>query len=245
MNRTLRGILIIAKRDLGAYINSLWGWVIVASVLFLNGLMFNAYAIGDTPRYSHEVLELFFYFSSGTIMVAAIFLTMRLIAEERLTGTDVLLEGAPLPDGAIVAGKYLSAMTFLTILILMSIYMPALIFVNGKVGILHIVAGYIGLLCLGSSVIAIGTFGSSMAKSQVVAAVIGGAILVTLLICWLLARVTSPPFSEVLAYMSLFDKHFRPFMQGRIQTEGIVYYAGLTLLFLYGTTRTLAWRRWQ
>lgn len=245
MERTLRGAVLIARRDLAAYFHSVWGWVIVAAVLFLNGLMFNAFALGDAPKYSHEVLELFFYFSSGTTMIAALFLTMRLIAEERQTGTDVLLEGSPLPDGAIVAGKYLSAMVFLTMLILMSVYMPALIFVNGKVGMPHILSGYLGLICLGSAAVAIGTFGSSLARSQVVAAVVGGAILVALLICWLLARVTSPPFADVLAYMSLFDKHFRPFMQGRVQTEALVYYAGLTLAFLYATSKVLEWRRWR
>ena len=245
MERTFRGALLVARRDLSAYVNSIWGWIIVAAVLFLNGLMFNAFAMGDVPRYSHEVLEQFFFFSSGTTMIAAVFLTMRLIAEERQTGTDVLLEGAPLPDGAIVAGKYLSAMAFLTLLILLSLYMPALIFVNGKVGIPHIFAGYVGLLALGSAVVAIGTFGSSLARSQVVAAVVAGAIVVGLLICWLLARVTGPPFSEVLAYMSLFDRHFRPFMQGRVQTEALVYYGSLTFLFLYVTTRVLTWRRWR
>lgn len=245
MERTLRGMLVIARRDLSAYVNSVWGWLIVAAVLFLNGLMFNAYALGDVPKYSHEVLELFFYFSSGTTMIAAIFLTMRLVAEERQTGTDVLLEGAPLPDGAIVAGKYLSAMAFLAFLVVLSVYMPALIFVNGKVGLTHILSGYLGLLCLGSAAVAIGTFGSSLARSQVVAAVVGGAILVALLLTWLLARVTSPPFAEILAHMSLFDRHFRPFMQGRVQTEGLIYYGTISLLFLYATTRVLTWRRWR
>lgn len=245
MDKALRGVLIVARRDLGAYVSSIWGWVIVAAILFLNGLMFNAFAMGDAPRYSHEVLELFFYFSSGTTMVAAIFLTMRLIAEERQTGTEVLLEGAPLPDGAIVAGKYLSAMAFLSLLILSSVYMPALIFVNGKVGVTHIVAGYVGLLSLGSAAVAIGTFGSSLARSQVVAAVVGGAVVVALLISWLLARVTSPPFAEILAHVSLFDRHFRPFMEGRVQTDALVYYGTLTLLFLFATTRVIAWRRWR
>ncbi len=245
MTRALTGVLVIARRDLAAYLNSAWGWVMVAAVLFVNGLMFNAYALGDRPRYSHEVLELFFYFSSGTTMIAAVLITMRLIAEERQTGTDVLLEGAPLPDGAIVAGKYLSAMAFLSGLILMSVYMPALIFVNGKIGVSHILAGYAGLFALGSAVVAIGTFGSSLARSQVVAAVLGGALVVALLICWLLARVTSPPFAGVLEYMSLFDRHFRPFMEGRIQTDGLVYYATITLLMLYATTRVISWRRWR
>jgi ABC-2 type transport system permease protein len=245
MDQTLRGIWIVARRDLAAYFHSAWGWVIVAAVLFLNGLLFNAFALGDRPRYSHEVLELFFYFSSGTTMVAAIFLTMRLIAEERQTGTDVLLEGAPLRDGAIVAGKYLSAMVFLTLLIALSVYMPALIFVNGKVGIGHIAAGYVGLLGIGSAAVAMGTFGSSLAKSQVVAAVVGGAILVALLVCWLLARVTGPPFAAIFEHMSLFDRHFRPFMQGRIQSDALVYYGSLTLLFLFATTRVLSWRRWR
>jgi len=110
----------------------------------------------------------------------------------------------------------------------------------------HIFAGYLGLLLVGSATIAIGTFASSLSRSQVVAAVIGGVITVFLLITWLLAKIADPPLKEILSYMSLFDRHFRrSFMVGTIHTTDIVYYLSITFAFLMMSTRWIASRRWK
>ena len=69
--------------------------------------------------------------------------------------------------------------------------------------------------------------------------------MVFLLITWMVARKTEAPFSEVLSYMSLFDKHFQPFTKGAIHTRAIVYYASVTFLALLGTRVVLGKRRWR
>ena len=75
-----------------------------------------------------------------------------------------------------------------------TLYMPLLVLVHGKVSFGHIAAGYLGLLLLGSASLAIGTFGSALARNQVLAAILSGCMLVALLIlCWLLARITEQP----------------------------------------------------
>jgi len=219
----MKGMMLVVRRDLSAYFNSMWGYLVVASILVIDGLLFNAYSLGTGARYSTKVLEEFFYFSFGTTMVAAILLTMRLLAEERQTGTALLLDASPLSDTQIIVGKYLSALAFLFLLTLSTLYMPALIFVNGKVALGQIAAGYLGLFLAGSAAVAIGTFGSSVAKNQLFAAVISSFGVGFLLITWMLARKTEAPFSDVLSYMSLFDKHFQPFMRGRVNIDGIVY----------------------
>ncbi len=241
----MKGMMLVVRRDLSAYFNSMWGYLVVASILVIDGLLFNAYSLGTGARYSTKVLEEFFYFSFGTTMVAAILLTMRLLAEERQTGTALLLDASPLSDTQIIVGKYLSALAFLSLLTLSTLYMPALIFVNGKVALGQIAAGYLGLLLAGSAAVAIGTFGSSVAKNQLFAAVISSFGVVFLLITWMLARKTEAPFSDVLSYMSLFDKHFQPFMRGRVNIDGIVYYLSVTFAFLMLSVRWMSSRRWK
>ena len=241
----MNGIWLMAKRELQAYLNSMWGYVVVAAILLLDGILFNAYAVGDVPKYSSDVLEGFFYFSFGTTAVAAVFLTMRLLAEERQTGTITLIDSSPLADWQVVAGKYASALIVLTVLLVASLYMPALIFVNGKVSLGHIFAGYLGLFLVGAACTAIGTFASAIARSQLVAAVIAAAGVMFLLTTWLLARISDPPIKDVLAYTSLFDKHFRGFMTGRISIEDGVYFLSVAFVFLMLSTRWLSARRWQ
>ncbi len=242
----MRGVILIARRELGAFFNSFWGYLVVAVILLINGLLFNAFALGDVPKLSFEVLRDFFYFSFGTTVVASILLTMRLIAEERQTGTIALLNASPLAEWQIIAGKYLSAMAFIGVMLLMSAYMPALVFVNGKISLGHIGAGYLGLALVGSATVAIGTFASTLSRSQLVAAVVGGVIAVFLLLTWLLARVADPPLKEILSYMSLFDQHFRrTFMEGQIHTRDVIFYVSITFAFLVLSTRWLAARRWK
>ena len=126
-------IFLIAKKELSSFLNTSWGVSIFAIILLLDGLLFNAFAMGSAPRYSADVLEDFFYFSSGTTMIAGILLTMRLLAEERQQGTESLLLTAPIQESSIVIGKFLGALSFLILITLATLYMPLLIQVNGKV----------------------------------------------------------------------------------------------------------------
>ena len=112
----MKATLLIARRELSAYLRSMTGYIIAAAVLIVDGLLFNAFALGGGEKLSSEVLSLFFYFSSGTTIIASVFISMRLFAEERQTGTLVLLTSSPVHDWEIVVGKFLSALIFLSLL---------------------------------------------------------------------------------------------------------------------------------
>lgn len=241
----MKAVLQLARRELAAYLNTGWGWYILAAVLVVDGLLFNAFAIGNTARYSSDVLEDFFFYSSGTTMIAGVLLAMRVLAEERQQGTLVLLQMAPISEAQVVLGKFLGAFGFLTLITVLTLYMPALIQVNGKVSWAQIAAGYLGLVCLGGATVAIGTFASAISRNQILAAISGAVIVVLMLLGWLLGRITEPPISAVLSYIALFDRHFQPFMRGRINTESIVLYASVAFAFLLLATRALQARRWQ
>jgi ABC-2 type transport system permease protein len=240
----MRPILLIAKRELGAYLRTMTGYVIITLVLAIDGLLFNAFALGAGERRSSEVLTQFFYFASGTTMISSVFISMKLLAEERQTGTIQLLYSSPVKDHEIIIGKYLSALTFLAILTLSTIYMPMLIFVNGKISLGHMAAGYLGLLLLGSASIAIGTLGSSLASSQVLAAIINGSMIVAIVVAWLLGRISERPLSEIFAALALWQ-HFMGFQSGIVHLKDIVYYLAVTYVALFAAIRVLEARRWR
>jgi ABC-2 type transport system permease protein len=236
---------LIAGRELRAHLRSPFGYVVAAATLLIDGLLFQGFALGGAPKLSAEVLHEFFYFTSGTTMVAAILLSMRLLAEERQTGTLVLLNTAPVRDSEIVLGKFISAFAFVTLLTALTVYMPLLIFVNGKVSVGHVLVGYGGLVLLGAAATAIGLFGSALARTQVLAAILGAAILVTMLVLWLVARVTDPPINGFLVGLSLHDQRQNAFMMGRLELDNVVYYLAVTYFFLLASTKTLEARRWR
>jgi ABC-2 type transport system permease protein len=239
------GLGLIVRRELGVYARSRGGYVIAALVLAITGLLFNVDAVGSGSKYSADVLADFFKDASGVMMVAGILVSMRLIAEERQSGTLPLLLNSSLTEGQVVVAKFLSAWIFLCVLIGLSLYMPALIFLRGKVSVAHIGVGYLGLFLLGGATVAIGTFGSAIARTQVVAAIVGASLVVLMLVVWLLARIVDGPLGEVFGYLALWDKHFTPFMRGTLALPGVVYYLSVIALFLTLARNSLESRRWS
>jgi ABC-2 type transport system permease protein len=241
----MSGIWLIARRDFSAFVNTLWGWVILSLALLIDGLLFNAVALTSTARYSAEVLTDFFLITGGVALFAAVAITMRLFAEERQTGTIVLLESSPLSEVQSVLGKYLSGLMFLGLFLALTSFMPAMVMVNGKVSAEEIGVGYLGLFLLGSAGIAIGTWASAISRNQLIALVIAAAVTLFFVMCWMLSRVLDAPFKGLFAYMAFFDKHLSPFQEGRINTEGIVFFVSVSFAFLLLATRSLIARRWE
>jgi ABC-2 type transport system permease protein len=237
--------LLIAGRELRAYLRSPFGYIVAAATLLIDGLLFEGYALGAEPRLSADVLFDFFYFASGTTMTAAVLLSMRLIAEERQAGTLVLMNTAPVRDSEIVLGKFLASFAFVTLLTVLTAYMPLLILVNGKVALGHVLVGYLGLVLLGGASVAIGLFASALAKTQVLAAILAAGMLVTMLLLWLVARVTDPPLNAFLAASALHNERQSAFMRGLLRLDNVVYYVTVTYLFLLAATKTLEARRWR
>ncbi len=123
----------------------------IAGALLIDGIYF--YWKGLTEKLvSAQVLSEFFYGASGTTMIAGIVLAMRLLAEERQTGTLTLLNTSPVKDSEIVLGKFVSAFGVLALMTAFTVYMPLLIFVNGKVSVGHIVVGLRGAAAAGRGV---------------------------------------------------------------------------------------------
>src|SRR5690348_6747169 len=128
----MRNIVLIAKRELASYLRTMSGYVIIAGILFALGLLFNVLAMaGGTGRPSSEVMSLFFYYTGGATMFCAVLLSMRLLAEERQTGTLALLYSSPIRDSEIVLGKFFAAVVFLMLFHVASFYIPLLIMAFG------------------------------------------------------------------------------------------------------------------
>lgn len=240
----MRNVSLIARRELGAYLRTMSGYIIIAVMLFIDGLLFNAYAVPGAAKKSSEILADFFTLTSGITMVGSVFLSMRLIAEERQNGTISLLYSSPVHDFEIVLGKFFAALGFMGLFFLSTLYMPVLVAVYGKVSPGHIAAGYFGLILVGSTGLAIGTFGSSLTRSQVVAAVLSGMMVLALTTCWLLAKVTDRPLTDVVNSLAWWG-HFDPFRTGLVHVKHVTYFLLVSLLSLFAATRVLEARRWR
>jgi ABC-2 type transport system permease protein len=213
-------------------------------MLLLDGLLFQVGAMGGA-KLSAAVLSDFFYYVSGITMIGAIALSMRLIAHERERGTLILVNTAPVKDREIVLGKFLALFTFLLVVTALTAYMPALIFVNGRVSIGHILVGYLGIALLGAATVSVGLFASAFARTQVIAAVLGAAIMGVLLLLWMAAKVSDPPVNAFLMSLAIHHERQKSFMSGVLKLENVVFYLAVTYFFLLAATKTLEARRWR
>ena len=235
----------ILRRELIHYLRSPIGYVIVTAALAIDGLWFNAVAVGNQARLSAQVLAEFFNGASGLTLLASLFIAMRLIAEERQTGTLLLLTTSPIRDWQIILGKFLGALTLIIVMNALTVYMPLLIMLNGKVSFGHMVAGYLGLTLLGGLALAVGMLCSALAPNQLIAVIVNAAILAVLVLLWLLSRIASPPIQDLLVYMSIHDKHFQPFMRGLVSIADVIFYVTATYVALLAAIRVLEARRWR
>lgn len=240
----MKNVMLITRRELQAYLRTMSGYIIIALMLFIDGLFFNAFAVPGTAKKSSEVLAEFFTITSGITMVGAVFLSMRLIAEERQTGTVALLYSSPIHDVEIVLGKFFASFLFLCLFFASTLYMPVLVAVYGKVSVGHIAAGYFGLMLVGATALAIGTFGSALVRLQVVAAVLSGIMCLALTTAWLLGKVTDRPLTDVVMGLAWWG-HFDPFRTGLIHLKHVTYFVLVTFLSLFAATRVLEARRWR
>jgi ABC-2 type transport system permease protein len=236
---------IIYRRELSSFLRSPLAWVIATLVLIVDGIFFRAFVLKG-EQLSALVLERFFWFSSGMVMFAAVLLSFRLITEERNQHSLVLLNTSPVRDSQIILGKFLAALTFLAILLILTVYMPLLIKVRGKITGSQILVGYFGLLLLGAATLAIGIFASAMVRSQLLAALISTATIVVMVFLFQFAKTLDGTVQSVFQELDLWWIHFQNgFMKGVLNLKDVIYYLAVTYFFLLLGVKTLEAKRWQ
>jgi ABC-2 type transport system permease protein len=240
----MRAISIIYRRELGAYLRSPFGWVIAAILLLMDGMLFQGFAMSG-EKLSAIVLERYFNFASVIPLFGGVLLSFRLLSEERQNHSMVLLNTSPVRDSEIVLGKFFAALTFLTLLLLMSIYMPIMIKINGKISSAQVLVGYIGLVLMGAATLAIGLLGSAMTRQQLIAAVVAAAMVGIMTVIHFLADKVDAPIKDALNDIDLWMHFQNGFMKGVLNLKDVIYYLAVTYFFLLLSIKTLEAKRWQ
>lgn len=244
----------LVRRELGGYFVSWNGYTVVTSVLFLLGLCFvsllQALNGEATDRPVTEVFYDTYYFWLILLLVAPL-ITMRSFAMERGLGTFETLMTAPVRDGTVVLAKFTGAMA----LYLVS-WMPLLAYTFIVRHFSHETAAleagvlggaFLGIVLLGGVYMAAGCFASALSNSQIIAAIVGFVIGLSLfLLSFLSAATAGKPGvgAAILGHLWLIE-HMRDFSRGIVDTRPVVLYLSLTGLFLFLTCKALESRRWR
>ncbi len=236
----MRAIRALLYRELLSQFCSPIAYVALSVFLLLSGYFFSV-ILNVTQEAS---LRYAFGNFSITLLFLAPLLTMRLISEEKKSGTLEILMTAPLAEWDVVLAKFLASWFLYLFIVAPTVLYLGFLMVYGKPDLGPVATGYLGLVLMGAAFVAIGLFASSLTANQIIASAISFLILLGF---WVLGFATEDAASsvgKVLAYLSLFE-HFDTFRRGILDTKDIVYYLSTTLLFLYLTVRVLESRRWK
>ena len=151
------------------------------------------------------------------MMLITALLTMRLLSEEKRSGTLELLLSYPLTDTVVVLGKFLAAWTVYGLMLLCSAVGMVMLFWLGQPHLPSMLNGYLGLMLLGAAFISVGILASALTENQIVAAVITMPALLLLWAVGWAASLAGPQYAAVLEALGTAG-HFQTFGKGLLDT---------------------------
>jgi ABC-2 type transport system permease protein len=246
----VNGVLATLNRELRAYFFSPLAYVVLTLFLIVNGFVFWLIVsyLNDPRARTGAPLELFFgqtIFFWLVLLFVAPAITMRLISEERRSGTIEVLMTSPVSETQVVLGKYLAALLFYVFLWLPTLAYAGVVAYFGSVDPGPVGAGYLGILGIGAYFLAVGIFASSLSKNQIVAAILTFALLMLCFSFGLLENlVNQPALKQAFGYLDLWQ-HMDDFSKGIVDTRRLVYYLSATAFFLFLTVRSLEAKKWR
>ncbi len=232
--------LAIAGRELGSYFKSFVAYVVLAAFLIVNGYFF---AIGVAFSRTGDLQPLFQTMYTMLLLMSPI-VTMRLIAEERRTGTIELLLTSPVRDWELILGKFFGGLAFFAVGLVLTMFFPAILLMFGTPDLGILLSGYLGALLFAGATVGIGLMTSTFTTNQIVAAIVTFAILLILWVIDAIGQIFGSELSRGLSYLALFP-HFNDFSKGLIDSSHLVYFLSLIAGALFIATRSLEARHWR
>jgi ABC-2 type transport system permease protein len=255
----MTNIWSLMKKELRSYFSSpiayvvLFAFTLIFGYFFYNLVMwFNLQAMqmAQNPYYAQQinvnemVYSPLFHNMVLILILVTPLLTMRLLAEEKKSGTDELLYTSPLTVGQIVLGKYFAALVMLALMLGLTALLSIFVFALGNPELAPWLTGYLGLFLLGATCLAVGLFFSALTENQIVAAVLTFLTLLLLLVLNWISQLGSGSWQGVVGYLS-FSQHFEDMTRGILDTKDLVYYLSFSFFGLFLAHSALQSRRWR
>lgn len=233
-------IRAITHKELQLYFYSPTAYVAFAFFFAVSGFMFSldflSFPVVDIRAFLGNILILYLF----TVPL----LTMRLISDELRQGTDELLLTSPASIGEIVIGKYLAALLVQFLLICGALIYPLILSYFGDLDLPVLLLTYLSLFLLGAAMMAVGLFASTLTAHQMVAGIIGFALLMAL---WMIDWVGESLFysaREIIAIFSIVGR-MENMMKGVFDLADVLFYVTLAAVFLILSRQTLESKRWR
>jgi ABC-2 type transport system permease protein len=232
--------LVISRREIRTYFNSPVAYIVVTVFTVITGYLF------FTQLFLEKQAELrqLFGFMPFLFMFMVPAVTMRLLADERSSGTLELLSTMPVRDWEVVVGKFLAALALVCTAVGLTLVFAISVRLLGPLDRGPAIGGYIGLVLMGGAFVAIGVMCSAFTRNSIVAFIAAFGISFALYLFGKLTQFMPEALQPVVSFLSI-DGHFDNISRGVIDTRDVVYYLSIISACLLLATTSLDSRRWK
>lgn len=227
----MKQVWIIAKRELKSFFDSLIAYIML--ILFLGFSGFFTWLFGsDVFFIGQATLEPFFMIARWTLFFFIPALTMKMLAEEKRSGTIELLLTKGLNDWQLILGKFMASLLLIVIALAFTLpYYVSISFI-GPIDHGAVWSGYLGMVLMSMAYISIGLFASSQTNNQIVALLTALLIGTFFQIIFdVLAGNFTGFFGQFFSYLSL-STHYESIARGVIDTKDLLYFLSITFFSL-------------
>ena len=238
------------KKEISGFFSSLTGYLVIVVFLLLNSLfMWIIPGQFNVIENGYATMDFLFAIAPWLFLFLVPAITMRMISEEKRTGTLDLLYTRPVTELQIILAKFLASWA----LVLLSLIPTLINFWSvsrlgsppGNIDMGGTWGSYMGLLFLGGIYAAIGMFASSLTGNQIVAFIL--AVLLSFLMFMGFEFLSGIAESGRIVFMISrlgISYHYNSISRGVIDSRDILYFAGVILLFIVGTRTLLQSSKW-
>ena len=229
----------IFKREFKAFFATPVAYIILAAFYLFSGYYFSIIYTMGAPEVHNIIMAL-----STIIVFVTPLLTMRLMSDDRRQKTDQALLTAPVSLYGIVLGKFFAALAVFALGFAPTIIFEIIVLTMVEVNVLSYLYALLGAILLGSALIAIGMFISSLTESSVVSAIL--TFVINIVIIYASGLASSIPVSWIasavdkIAFINAFDN----FGSTTFSIPDVFYFLSITAAFLFLSVRSLEKRRW-
>jgi ABC-2 type transport system permease protein len=241
----------IFKKEINGFFSSLTGYIVIIVFLLFNSLFMwvfpGEWNILDS---GYAGLDTLFFVSPWVFMFLVPAVTMRMIAEEKRSGTIELIYSRPITERELIYGKYFASVCLVLLALLPGvIYYYSVYSLGDTPGNLDkggTMGSFIGLFFLASVYASAGIFASSISDNQVV------AFILAVIICFFLFMgFDSIAYLPGLKKLDEFvirlgiNEHYKSISRGVVDIKDIVYFIAVIVFFNEATRFYLLSRKWK
>jgi ABC-2 type transport system permease protein len=238
----MKTIWIIARRELHSFFDSLLAYIMLIAFLGFTGFFTWIFGRGDVFFRGEASMDAFFSVAYWTLFFFIPALTMRLVAEEKNSGTIELILTKPVSDWQFVSGKFLAVLVLIGISLGLTLPYYISIASIGPIDHGAVWSAYLGTLLMSAAYISIGIFASSLSSNQIVSFLL--ALLIGIffhMLFGMIASSTSGILGSILNWFSI-SSHYQSIIRGVIDTKDLIFFCTVIFLGLFGAEAVLVRR---